>query len=169
MTFGLPIELLIAGHVAISLIAIFAGFIALTTLVKGRWNTPWQVIFIVMTFATSATGFLFPFKGFTPALGTGIVSLFALTVALTALFVFGRDGIPGKVYAVAASTAQWLNLFVLVVQAFLKVPLLNALAPTGTEPAFFAAQALVLGGMAFLVWTIIRGAGVRVRKAKAAA
>jgi len=38
----------------------------------------------------------------------------------------------------------YLNCFVLVVQAFLKVPALHALAPQGTEPAFVLTQGLVL-------------------------
>lgn len=166
MTFGLPIEILIAVHVVISLIAIIAGVIALTALANGRWHAGWQYLFLLTTLATSLTGFLFPFRGFTPALGTGIVSLFALAVAFTALFVFGREGFSGKVYAVSASMSLWLNLFVLVVQAFLKVPVLNAIAPTGTEPPFFAAQAAVLAAVGVLVWMLVRGRpGPRVKSA----
>ena len=36
--------------------------------------------------------------------------------------------------------ALYLNVFVLVVQAFLKVPALNRLAPTQSEPPFLVAQ-----------------------------
>lgn len=38
----------------------------------------------------------------------------------------------------------YLLAFVGVVQAFLKIPFVNAYAPTQTEPAFLAAQAGVL-------------------------
>jgi hypothetical protein len=38
----------------------------------------------------------------------------------------------------------YLNMFVLVAQAFLKVPALNALAPTQAEPPFAIAQGLLL-------------------------
>jgi hypothetical protein len=37
---------------------------------------------------------------------------------------------------VTAMIALYLNVFVLIVQAFRKVPMLNALAPTQTEPPF---------------------------------
>jgi len=41
-------------------------------------------------------------------------------------------------------TALYLNVFVLVAQAFLKIAALHALAPTGSEPAFAIAQGIVL-------------------------
>jgi hypothetical protein len=40
--------------------------------------------------------------------------------------------------------AQYLNVFVLVVQMFQKIPALKARAPTQTEPPFKAAQLVVL-------------------------
>jgi hypothetical protein len=63
------------------------------------------------------------------------------------------------IYAVTATIALWLNLFVLVVQSFLKVPALNVLAPNGNEPPFLAAQAVLLAGVVLL--------GYRAVKAKA--
>ena len=64
----------------------------------------------------------------------------------------GRHGTAraATVYAVSATAALYLNLFVLVVQSFLKVPALNALAPNGTEAPFAAAQgALLLAAILF--------------------
>ena len=49
-----------------------------------------------------------------------------------------------RVYAIGAVVALYLNVFVLVVQAFLKAPALNALAPTQSEPPFLVAQLFVL-------------------------
>jgi len=49
-----------------------------------------------------------------------------------------------RVYAIGAVVALYLNVFVLVVQAFLKSPALNALAPTQSEPPFLVAQLFVL-------------------------
>ena len=43
-----------------------------------------------------------------------------------------------------AVLALYLNVFVAVVQAFLKIPGLKAIAPTQTEPAFKLTQLLVL-------------------------
>ncbi len=47
-------------------------------------------------------------------------------------------------YVVTAVTALYLNVFVLVVQTFQKVPALAALAPTQSEPPFAIAQLIVL-------------------------
>jgi len=45
---------------------------------------------------------------------------------------------------IAAVASLYLNVFVLVVQSFVKVSALNALAPTQTEPPFAITQAVVL-------------------------
>jgi uncharacterized membrane protein len=48
------------------------------------------------------------------------------------------------IYVVSALVALYLNVFVLVAQAFLKVAILNALAPTQSDPGFIGAQLIVL-------------------------
>jgi hypothetical protein len=48
------------------------------------------------------------------------------------------------IYVVTAVIALYLNVFVGVVQAFLKVPALHAMAPTQTEPPFKLTQLVVL-------------------------
>jgi hypothetical protein len=58
--------------------------------------------------------------------------------------------------------ALYLNVFVLVVQLFLKVPALKALAPTQTEAPFKVAQIAVL--IVFVVLSIF--ATVRFRSAR---
>jgi hypothetical protein len=75
---------------------------------------------------------------------TGVVSTAALVIAIGSFRRFGRGRHTGLTYAVSATFALYLNLFVLVVQSFLKVPALHALAPTGTEAPFLIAQGLVL-------------------------
>ena len=47
-------------------------------------------------------------------------------------------------YAGGAVLAFHLNFFVLIVQSFQKIPVLNALAPTGSEPAFAIPQGIAL-------------------------
>jgi len=59
--------------------------------------------------------------------------------------------------------ALYLNVFVLVVQAFQKVPPLKGLAPTQSEPPFVAAQSLVL--LVFAALTIV--AAIRYRPGQA--
>jgi hypothetical protein len=45
---------------------------------------------------------------------------------------------------VAAVISLYFNVFVLVAQAFQKVPALKALAPTQSEPPFAVAQVVVM-------------------------
>jgi hypothetical protein len=141
MILGLSIPAFVALHVAISLIGIVTGLIALPLLARGRKPGTLHIAFLATTLATTLTGFLFPFGGITPAIVTGIVSTLVLAVAIGA---FARNA--SRTYAVSATIALYLNLFVLVVQSFLKVPALHALAPTGTEPAFLFAQGFTLAG-----------------------
>ncbi|KTE18880.1 hypothetical protein ATE67_17505 [Sphingopyxis sp. H050] len=144
MILGLTIPQFTALHVLISLVGILAGLIALPAFAWGRVLPRPNVIFLWFTLLTSLTGFLFPIVAFTPALGVGIVSTLILAVALWAWYARKLAGRAAPVYAVTATVGLWLNLFVLVVQSFLKVPALNALAPTGTEPPFAAAQGALL-------------------------
>lgn len=156
MILGLSLPQFIALHVAISLVGIASGLLALGALAAGRFHPRMHALFLATTLLTSLTGFLFPFRGFTPAIGVGVISTIVLVAALAALYGFARSGLARIVYAVTATVALWLNLFVLVVQGFLKVPALNVLAPTGTEPPFLAAQALLLIAMLVLGAAIVR-------------
>jgi hypothetical protein len=131
-------------HVALSLIGILAGLVVLSGLLRNNPRHSWTLVFLVTTVATTLTGFLFPFRGFTPALGTGIVSSLVLAPTLLARYTFNLAGPWRRIYVVGAVVSLYLNCFVLVVQAFLKVPALNALAPEGKEPPFVLAQGLVL-------------------------
>jgi len=131
-------------HVVLSLIGIVAGLVALFGMFRNKSLNGWTLIFIVTTVATTLTGFLFPFKGFTPAIGTGIVSSVVLAVTVLARYAFNMIGAWRWIYVVTAVVSLYLNCFVLVVQGFLKVPALRALAPQGNEPAFALTQGLVL-------------------------
>ena len=59
-------------------------------------------------------------------------------------YSFHYAGAWRRIYVIGAVVSLYLNCFVLVVQAFLKVPALHALAPQGNEPPFVLAQGLVL-------------------------
>jgi len=91
---------------------------------------------------TSLTGFLFPFTGVTPAIKLGITSLVVLAIAAVARYFLHLTW--RKTYVIAACTGLYLNVFVLVVQSFEKVPSLKALAPTQKEPPFAIVQIAVL-------------------------
>jgi hypothetical protein len=64
----------------------------------------------------------------TPAFTLGLISLAVLGVAIVARYLMHLAR--RKIYVVAACTALYFNVFVLVVQSFAKVSMLNALAPT---------------------------------------
>jgi hypothetical protein len=144
MVLGLSLAAFTLLHTIISLIAIATGLIALIAFARGSWLASIMQIFVWTTVATTLTGFLFPFNGFTPAIGTGIVSSVVLAVLLFALYQSKLQRGARAVFAVTASISLYLNLFVLVVQSFLKIPALHALAPLGKEAPFAAAQGVVL-------------------------
>jgi hypothetical protein len=131
-------------HVAISLVAIGSGFVVLFGLMAGRRLDGWTAFFLGTTVATSVTGFAFPIHGFTPGLGIGIISLVVLAVAIYARYARHLAGAWRRVYVVTATAALYLNVFVLIVQSFQKVPALKALAPTQTEQPFAVAQLIAL-------------------------
>ena len=131
-------------HVLISLAAIFAGFVVVAGFINTKSNAGWTGFYLLMTFLTSATGFFFPFHHFTPAHAVGIVSLVVLAIAGYGLYVRKLSGAWRRIYAASAVFALYLNFFVLVVQLFQKVPVLNALAPTQKEPPFVIAQSATL-------------------------
>ena len=131
-------------HVIISLIAIVAGFIVLGGLLTAQRMSLMTLIFLLFTAATSITGFLFPFNGFTPAIGVGIVAIIILILTAIARYMFRLVGGWRLIYTAGAVISLYLDVFVLIVQSFQKVPTLNAYAPTGSEPPFAATQGVVL-------------------------
>lgn len=149
MVLGLSIQNFTLLHVVISLIAIASGFVVVFAMLRANASPGWTALFLVTTVLTTVTGFLFPITAFTPALGVGILSSLILIVALFALYVKKLGGAWRWIYVVTAVFAFYLNVFVLVVQAFQKIGALNALAPRGSESPFVIAQAVVLG--AFIV------------------
>jgi hypothetical protein len=140
-------------HVIISLIAIFAGLVVLAGMLTNKDLPRWTAVFLGFTVATSVTGFFFPFHGFTPAIGVGIISMVLLAIALFARYVRHTIGPWRWLYIVTGLMSLYLNCFVLVVQSFMKVPALKAIAPTQTEPPFAVTQLTVL--VLFVVLTII--------------
>jgi hypothetical protein len=139
-------------HVLLSLIGIFSGFIAVFGMIAGKRLDGWTALFLATTALTSITGFFFPFHKLLPSHILGIISLAVLALAIPARYVLHLAGAWRKVYAVSASIALYLNVFVLVAQLFMKLPSLHALAPTGSEPPFLISQVVVMA--LFIVLTI---------------
>ena len=140
-------------HVAISLIAIVTGLVVMFGLLARNRLDRWTALFLLFTVATSVTGFFFPFHGFTPAIGVGIISMFVLAVAIFARYARKLAGAWRWIYVITAMVALYLNVFVLIAQSFQKISILKALAPTQSEPPFLFAQLLTL--VLFIVLSIV--------------
>ncbi len=131
-------------HVAISLAGILSGFVVLFGLLTAKRLDGWTALFLATTAATGVTGFFFPFHGVTPAIVVGIISLVVLAVAIFARYARNLAGAWRKTYVACAMLALYLNVFVLIVQAFLKIPALKEIAPTQNDPPFKLTQLVVL-------------------------
>jgi len=152
-------------HVALSLAGIGSGIVVLWGLLSGKRLDGWTGLFLATTVATSATGFLFPFHELLPPHVVGAISLVVLAVAIAARYPLRMAGAWRAVYVICASLALYLNVFVAVVQAFLKVPALKALAPTQKELPFLAAQSVVL--LVFLGFTVLAAKRFRIEPLRA--
>jgi len=150
-------------HVVISLVGIVSGLVVLFGMLKAQRLERWTAVFLITTIATSVTGFLFPFNGFTPGIGLGIISMVVLAIALFARYGRKLAGAWRWIYVLTALLALYFNCFVLVAQSFQKVPALKALAPTQSGPPFLVTQLIVLVG--FILLTIM--AAIKFRPARA--
>jgi hypothetical protein len=131
-------------HVVISLVGIASGLVVLAGMLAAKRLDRWTAIFLVTTVATSVTGFMFPFVHLLPSHAVGLLSLIVLAPVIFARYRRGMAGLWRPIYVIGSVLALYLNVFVLVVQSFLKVPALKAMAPTQSEPPFQIAQLVVL-------------------------
>jgi hypothetical protein len=131
-------------HIIISLIGIVSGLVVVFGMFGSHRMSGWTALFLFATVLTSVTGFMFPGTTLTPARIFGIISMVVLLPTLIALYVFGLRGAWRWIYTGGAVIALYLNFFVLVVQSFAKIPFLQPLAPTQSEPPFLIAEAVVL-------------------------
>lgn len=152
MIWGMTTETFTLVHVILSLIGIGSGLIVLFGLLARKQLKGLTGLFLATTVLTSVTGFGFPFDHVLPSHIVGILSLFVLAIAILALYALHLRGAWGRIYVVTALIALYLNVFVLIVQSFQKVPFLKAMAPTQTETPFKIAQLVVL--ILFAVLTI---------------
>jgi hypothetical protein len=131
-------------HVIISLAGIISGFVVIDGFLKAKRLDGWNAFFLVMTIATSATGFLFPNKTITPAQIVGGISLMLLVIAVLARYPLRFSGAGRWLYVITAILAQYFNFAVLIIQSFQKIGALKDLAPTQSEPPFLIAQGAAL-------------------------
>ena len=160
---GLSLPTFTMLHVIISLVGIVSGLIVLFGLLGSNRMPGLTALFLLTTILTSATGFGFPFTGLLPSHIIGILSLVLLAIACVALYGMKLSGAWRWIYVVTAMIALYFNIFVLVVQSFLKIPALTVLAPGNppSGPVFAVVQGLVL--LFFVI--VITGAVRRFRPA----
>ncbi|HSW23174.1 MAG TPA: hypothetical protein VLJ62_10430 [Burkholderiaceae bacterium] len=153
--FDLPTFTLI--HVVISVLGIIAGLVVVGGLMSGARLDGWTTFFLATTIVTSVTGFGFPFTKVLPPHVVGAISLVVLAVCVVARYWKQLAGAWRTTYVITAVVALYLNVFVLVVQLFIKTPPLAQLAPTQQEAPFALTQALVLALFVWLGWSALRG------------
>jgi hypothetical protein len=131
-------------HVLLSLAGIASGVIVALGMLASKRLDGLTAVFLATTVLTSVTGFFFPYEGFKPSYVVGVLSLIVLTIAIFARYSRHSAGGWRRTYVITSVIALYLNVFVLVVQLFEKVPALKAMAPTQSEPPFKLAQLVVL-------------------------
>jgi hypothetical protein len=153
MILGMSVATFTIVHVIISLIGIVSGLIVLFGMFGSRRLPGWTALFLLTTILTSVTGFMLPSVGLTPARVFGVISLILLAAALLALYGFRLGGAWRWIYVGGAVLALYLDVIVLIVQSFLKIPFLHALAPAGNEPPLLGAQGVLL--VIFIVFGVL--------------
>jgi hypothetical protein len=179
MVLGIPVFTFTLIHVAITFVAIGAGFVVVFGMIGSHRLPKTTAVFWLTTVLTTVSGFLFflspaQAKELTPATATGIVAVIVFIPGLVALYVKYLYGKWRWIYTVSAVISLYLNVFVLIVQTFQKIKLVNPAAsftppfgPPFPPPAdfhFAIAQgtALVIFIMLGIVttWKFRRGPGL---------
>jgi hypothetical protein len=146
-------------HVLLSLIGIASGLLVLLAMFNAKRSDGMTAIFLSTTVLTSATGFLFPFHKLLPSHILGAISLVALVVAIFARYGKQLAGGWNRTYVINAVLSLYLNVFVLIAQAFMKVPALKPLAPTHSEPPFLVTQLVCM--LIFIVLGVLAAKNFR--------
>jgi hypothetical protein len=144
MILGLSLQAFTLPHVVISLIAIASGLVVLGGMYGSHRLPGWTALFLLTTILTSVTGFFFPNTTLTPGRIFGIITLVVMVPTLIGLYGLRLRGLARWIYVGGAVITLFLNVFVLFAQAFAKIPVLQPLAPTQSEPPFLITETFVL-------------------------
>src|SRR3954463_6056452 len=161
MILGMSLSTFVLVHTIISIVAIVAGFIVMFGMLKSTRPGGLTGLFLLLTILTSATGFLIPplvSDKLLPSHIIGALSLVLLAIACLALYAMKLSGSWRWIYAVTPLLSLYFNAYVLVIQSFLKIPAVTALAP-GNPPAgpvFAVAQGVVLVFFVLMIIGAIR-------------
>lgn len=139
MIIGMSVAAFTLLHVVITLIAIVSGFIVVFGMIGSHRLPRLTALFWLTTVLTTVTGFMFflspdQAKALTPAAATGIVATVVFLIGLYAIYVTDFFGRWRWIYAIAAVISLYLNVFVLIVQSFEKIKLINPAAPMVGPP-----------------------------------
>jgi hypothetical protein len=135
-------------HTWLSIIALASGGVVIGGLFRGAEPAAWMNLFLVTALGTTLTGFLFPFGGFLPSHGVGVISAVALAAA--AWGWWGRRSFD-RPTRIAMVVAEYLIAFVAVAQAFLKLPFLDS-----QGVGFAVTQGLLLIAFIAIGWRVQR-------------
>ena len=144
MMLGMSLSTFTWVHTALSLVALAVGLVVMIGLLAGRRFNGWIALFLLTAVLTSVTGFGFPFDKLLPSHMVGIVSLVVLAISILAIYAFHVTGAWRWIFAISVVIGVYLDAFVAVAQAFMKIPALKAMAPTQSEPPFLIAQVVLL-------------------------
>ena len=156
MILGMSISTFTLVHTVLSLIGIASGIIVLLGMLGAKRLGGWTMLFLATTVLTCVSGFFFPSDHVLPSHIVGIITLVALAAAVLAIYTYRLAGSWRWIYVIGAVVALYLNVFVGVVQAFLKLPFLQPLAPTQSEPPFLIAQLVVMAIFIVLCFLAVR-------------
>ncbi len=120
----------------------------------------WNALFLLMTAAACATGFVFlPTDGVTSAQLVGFFLTFLLALNAYARYVRRLEGSWNQVYALAVVGALFLNILITTTQSFLHIRALRALAPTEHSPVYVAVKLALLAVFVVVALLTARRAG----------
>jgi hypothetical protein len=161
MILGMSLSTFVNVHVIISLIGILAGLIVMFGMLGSNRMPGLTATFLLFTILTSATGFLIPplvTEKLLPSHIIGALSLVLLAIACIGLYGMKQSGAWRWIYVLTALISLYLNVFVLVIQSFLKIPALTALAPGNppSGPVFAVVQGIVLVFFVIMIIGAIR-------------
>ena len=144
-------------HVVISVLSLLTGLVVVGGLIGGSRRPGMTGAFLLTTVLTNVTAFGFPITTVLPSHVVAAISLVLLVICLAALYAKRLQGPWRRVFVITAVAALYLNVFVLIVQLFLKTPPLTELAPTQSEAPFALTQLLMLAIFLWLGRAAVRG------------
>lgn len=133
MIVGIPVSTFTLIHVAITFVAIGTGLAVVFGMIGSHRLPKTTAVFWLTTVLTTVSGFMFflsptQAKELTPATATGIVAIIAFVPGLIALYAKHLYGKWRWIYTISAVVSLYLNVFVLIVQTFQKIKLVNPAA-----------------------------------------